>query len=63
LGELRNNKGWTQFDIAERVGIDRKHLAELETGKIEICLRALDLVAQTIGLELYELVKFRSKGK
>jgi transcriptional regulator with XRE-family HTH domain len=61
IRELRNAKGWTQFEMAERTGIDRSYLAEVETGKIEICLRNLDLVAQTFGMEPYELLKFRGK--
>ena len=44
--------------MAERVGVDRSYLAEVETGKIEICLRNLELVAQTFGLELHQLLKF-----
>jgi transcriptional regulator with XRE-family HTH domain len=59
IRELRKARGWTQFEMAERTGIDRSYLAELETGKIEICLRNLELVAQTFGLELHQLVRFR----
>lgn len=57
IRELRKEKGWTQFEMAERTGIDRSYLAELETGKIEICLRNLELVAQTFDLELHQFVK------
>lgn len=47
--------------MAERMGVDRSYLAEVETGKIEICLRNLEVVAQTFGLELHQLLKFPSK--
>ena len=57
LRELRKSKGWTQFELSERMGVDRSYLAEVETGKIEICLRNLEVVAQTFGLELHELLK------
>src|SRR5216683_2688703 len=43
-------------------GVDRSYLAEVETGKIEICLRNLELVAQTFGIELHQLVSFSAKG-
>jgi transcriptional regulator with XRE-family HTH domain len=56
--ELRKAKGWTQFELSERMGVDRSYLAEVETGKIEICLRNLELVAQTFELELHQLLKF-----
>jgi transcriptional regulator with XRE-family HTH domain len=61
--ELRKAKGWTQFELAERMGVDRSYLAEVETGKIEICLRNLELIAQTFGLELHQLVKFSSRAE
>lgn len=57
LRELRMAKGWTQFELSERAGLDRSYLAEVETGKIEICLRNLDVIAQTFGVELSQLLK------
>lgn len=63
LRELRKAKGWTQFELSERMGVDRSYLAEVETGKIEICLRNLDLVAQTFGLELHELLKLSASPR
>jgi transcriptional regulator with XRE-family HTH domain len=67
LGEriraLRNEKGWTQFEMAERMGFDRSYIAEVETGKIEICLRNLEIVAETFGLEPHQLLKLPSKWR
>jgi transcriptional regulator with XRE-family HTH domain len=61
IRDLRKEKGWTQFEMAERVGLDRSYLAEVETGKIEICLRNLELVAQAFDLEIHQLLKFPAK--
>ena len=58
IRELRNAHGWTQFEMAERVGLDRSYLAEVETGKIEICLRNLELIAQSFEMETWNLLKF-----
>jgi DNA-binding XRE family transcriptional regulator len=55
---LRQERGWTQFEMSERLGIDRSYLAEVETGKIEICLRNLALVAEAFGLNAWQLLKF-----
>ena len=55
---LRQKRGWTQFEMAERLGIDRSYLAEVETGKIEICLRTLVLIAEAFGLKAWQLLKF-----
>lgn len=62
IRELRNAKGWTQFELSERMGVDRSYLAEVETGKIEMCLRNLELVAQTFELELHQLLRFGKRG-
>ena len=55
---LRQKRGWTQFEMSEHLGIDRSYLAEIETGKIEICLRNLALVAQAFDLKPWQLLKF-----
>jgi len=43
--------------MSERVGLDRSYLAEVETGKIEICLRNLEVIVQVFKLEIWELLK------
>lgn len=58
IRKLRKERGWTQFEMSERIGIDRSYLAELETGKIEICLRNLELIAKALGIEVWKLLKF-----
>jgi len=55
---LRKKRGWTQFEMSEHIGLDRSYLAEVETGKIEICVRNLGLIAQGLELEPWKLLKF-----
>jgi len=55
---LRLKEGWTQFEMSERLGIDRSYLAEVEAAKIEVCLRNLALIAQGFGLKVWQLLKF-----
>jgi transcriptional regulator with XRE-family HTH domain len=55
--ELRRKKGWTQFEMAERSGLDRSYLAEIETAKIEVCLRNLETIANTFEVTPSELLK------
>jgi transcriptional regulator with XRE-family HTH domain len=43
--------------MSERVGLDRSYLAEVETGKIEICLRNLEAIAQLFEIEIWQLLK------
>ena len=48
--------------MSERLGIDRSYLAEVESAKIEICVRNLALVAQGFGMEPWQLLKFGTKS-
>jgi transcriptional regulator with XRE-family HTH domain len=57
---LRKERGWTQFEMAEHLGIDRSYLAEVETGKIEICLRNIELIAKAFNMECWQLLKLQS---
>jgi len=43
--------------MAERAGLDRSYLAEVETAKIEVCVRNLDVIAKTLEVEAWELLK------
>jgi transcriptional regulator with XRE-family HTH domain len=58
IRSLRQKRGWTQFEMSERLGIDRSYLAEVETGKIEVCLRNLALIAEAFGMRAWQLLKF-----
>jgi transcriptional regulator with XRE-family HTH domain len=44
--------------MSERLGIDRSYLAEVDSGKIEICVRNLDLIAQGFEMEAWQLLNF-----
>ena len=61
IRDLRKAKGWTQFEMAEKMGFDRSYIAEVETGKIEICLRNLEIVARIFGLEPHQLLTLPPK--
>jgi transcriptional regulator with XRE-family HTH domain len=41
--------------MAEALGIDRSYLSEIESGKKEICLRNLDILAQGFNLTIARL--------
>ena len=60
LGErvrkLRKRKGWTQVVMAEKVGIDRSFLADVERGKRNISLMNLHLIALGLDVSLSRLL-------
>jgi transcriptional regulator with XRE-family HTH domain len=43
--------------MAEKLGIDRSYLSELEGGKIEPCLRNLELIADGFGIAVDVLLR------
>ncbi len=57
IQSLRKEKGWTQVEMADYLGINRGHLSDLETGKREIGLLTLQVVAKGLGTTMEKLVK------
>jgi len=59
LGErirrLRKERGWTQVVMAERVGIDRSFLAEVESGTRNISILNLRAIAEGLEVSLSRL--------
>ncbi|HZU29534.1 MAG TPA: helix-turn-helix transcriptional regulator [Candidatus Angelobacter sp.] len=56
LRKLRQQKGWTQSYMAEHTGIGRAHISNLETGKKEVGLRVLEILADSFGMSLPQLL-------
>jgi len=55
IRKLRKKHGWTQVEFAERVGIDRSFLADVERGKRNISILNLDLIAKGLKATLSQL--------
>ena len=55
ISRLRRLKGWTQAEMAEKVGIDRSFLADVERGKRNISILNLANIAEGLGLSLARL--------
>lgn len=53
---LRKKHGWTQAEMAEKVGIDRSFLADIERGKRNISILNLDIIAKGFKLSLSQLL-------
>jgi transcriptional regulator with XRE-family HTH domain len=57
LRELRSKRGWTQAYLAEVSGLGRSHISELENGRREAGLKALEMLATSFDLSVSELLK------
>ena len=57
MREARRRKGWTQFDLAQRVKCSESQVAKIETGRAvpepwlkEAIARELDIATYEVGL-------------
>lgn len=51
---MRTERGWTQAMLADHAELTREHLSELENGHKEIGVRALEKIAQALGVNLHQ---------
>ena len=56
LRNLRKKRGWTQTEMAERVGIDRSFLADVERGKRNVSILNVELMAKGLKISLAPIV-------
>jgi putative transcriptional regulator len=50
LRELRGQKGWSQEDLAGRLGIDRRQVVRLESGRAPVTLEVVEALARVFGV-------------
>jgi transcriptional regulator with XRE-family HTH domain len=55
IRKLQKKRGWTQIEFAERVGLDRSFLADVERGKRNISILNLDLIEKGLKMSLSQL--------
>lgn len=56
IQKLRKRRGWTQVVMAEKIGLDRSFIADVERGKRNISILNLDLIAKGFKLSLSRLL-------
>ena len=61
IGYYRTKKGYSQEQMAERLGISRQHLASVEAPGMDrgVSLELLFNIAAVLEIEPYLLLKFR----
>ena len=52
---LRSEKGWSQVEMADFLGMNRGYLSELETGKRDPSLSVLKTIADGLSISLSRL--------
>jgi transcriptional regulator with XRE-family HTH domain len=59
---LRHGKGWTQEDLADRVGLSVRYLGQIERAQASMSITVLGRIADAFRVEAAELVR-RSREK
>jgi len=54
---LRLKKGWSQDVFADRSGLNRAHIGEIERGESNVTIQTLKSIADTLGVRITDLVK------
>ena len=54
---LRLEKGWSQDVFADRSGLHRAHIGEIERGEANVTIQTLKIIADTLGVKIVNLVK------
>ncbi|STZ09496.1 transcriptional regulator, y4mF family [Moraxella caprae] len=62
IRELREQRQWTQEQMAEKLGLTRNGYAKIETGKSLPNLQRLDEIAKIFGVQLFDLLKLEQQN-
>jgi transcriptional regulator with XRE-family HTH domain len=54
---LRRERGWSQDVFADKSGLHRAHIGEIERGETNPTLTTIKTLADTLGVRMSELVK------
>lgn len=54
---LRLKKGWSQDLFADKSGLNRAHVGEIERGESNVTIQTLKIIADTLGVKIVDLVK------
>lgn len=55
---LRDEKGWSQEELAERIGVHRTYLGGIERGHRNVALKNIDKIAKAFELRLSDLFEY-----
>lgn len=62
IKELRAERGLTQEEAADRIGVFRTYMSRMESGQANPTLTMLHQIADALGVEVVELLKAASAG-
>jgi len=55
---FRMLRGMTQEDLSEKTTMSTRYISDIENGKVNITLKTLNKIAESLAIEEWELLKF-----
>ena len=55
MRDARHRKGWTQFDLARRVGCSESQIAKIETGRVTPQQWLKEAIAEALNIHTWEV--------
>lgn len=62
IAELRQAKGWSQEDLAKRIGSSNQQIGRLEAGARRLTVDWMERIAGALGVPVTELLPLRGDG-
>ncbi|MBE7443376.1 MAG: helix-turn-helix transcriptional regulator [Flavobacteriales bacterium] len=56
IREVREAKGLTQIELANKIGSDRQYLYKIEAAKVSVTIAKLAIIAKALDVSLKDLV-------
>ncbi len=57
IRELRRARGWRQIDLAAHAELSKTHVCDLEVGKREVGIKALERIAAALDTQISKLMQ------
>src|SRR5689334_8641591 len=57
IRHVRRARGWSQEQLAERVGLTGKQIGQIERGKVDVGINRLASVADALAVGVHDLVR------
>jgi XRE family transcriptional regulator, regulator of sulfur utilization len=57
IRKLREDREMTQLDLCESIGWGQAYLSRLENGRIDVCLKSIQALANAFELSISELMR------
>lgn len=57
LRQARENEGMSQEELAERAGLHRTYIGQVERGEKNISIGNMEHLAHAVGLQVWEMIR------